>query len=78
MDEKPKYYNQARNVAAQKYLAANMEQIRFWVRKGEKERVKLRAKARGMSARAYLIHAVNTLEGEQVLTPPEKGEDTEE
>lgn len=73
--EKKSRYSQAQNKSTQKYLSANMEQVRFWVKKGEKARVKQRAEARGFSVAQYLIHAVNTLEGEQVLTPTGKADE---
>lgn len=72
--EKKSRYNQSQNKSTQKYLAANMEQVRFWVKKGERQKVKDKADVRGLSLAQYLIHAVNTLEGEQVLTPTEKQE----
>lgn len=70
--EKKSRYSQAQNRATQKYIAANLEEVRFRVKKGERQKVKDKADVRGLSLAQYLIHAVNTLEGEQVLTPTEK------
>lgn len=36
----PKYYNAARNRATQKYIRENLEEVRFRVRKGERDKVK--------------------------------------
>lgn len=70
--EKKTRYNQSQNKSTQKYLAVNMEQIRFWVKKGEKENVKADADGRGMSMARYLINAVNAYAGKQILTPPKE------
>lgn len=49
-----KGYTQKQNKATQKYLAQNMEQVRFWVKKGVKDSYKAKAKERGMSLSAYI------------------------
>lgn len=70
--EKPKYYNEARNKAAQKYIAANLEEVRFRVKKGEKARIQDAAAQAGQSMAQYIIQAINEREGRQIITPAEK------
>lgn len=69
--EKKSRYSQAQNRATQKYIAANLEEVRFRVKKGERARVKEKADTHGLSMAQYIIKAINTYEGEQVLTPTE-------
>ena len=64
-----KYYNEAGKRATQKYIAANLEDIRFRVRKGEKERLRAAAREAGDSVTQYIIKAINAYAGETVLTP---------
>jgi len=71
MDEKPKYYNQSRNKAAQKYAREKMEQIGLRVMKGDRERLQSVADEAGCSVRKYIILAVNEKAGRTVLTEPE-------
>ena len=70
--EKPKYYNEARNRAAQKYIAANLEEVRFRVRKGEKANIQDAARQAGQSVAQYIIQAINEREGRQIITPSDK------
>lgn len=70
--EKPKYYNEARNKAAQKYIAANLEEVRFRVKKGEKALIQEAAAQAGQSMAQYIIQAINSREGQQIITPSEK------
>ena len=70
--EKPKYYNEARNRAAQKYIAANLEEVRFRVKKGEKVNIQDAAAQAGQSMAQYIIQAINEREGRQIITPAEK------
>ena len=70
--EKPKYYNEARNKAAQKYIAANLEEVRFRVKKGEKARIQDAAARAGQSMAQYIIQAINEREGRQIITPADK------
>lgn len=70
--EKPKYYNEARNRAAQKYIAANLEEVRFRVKKGEKTRIQDAAAQAGQSMAQYIIQAINDREGRQIVTPSDK------
>lgn len=71
MEEKPRYYNQARNKAAQKYAKENLEQIAIRVKKGERAALKAEADKAGQSMAQYIIGAVNDKAGRQVLTPSE-------
>ena len=50
-----KGYTQKQNIATQKYLAENMEQVRFWVKKGIKDEYKAKAASKGMSLSAYIV-----------------------
>ena len=70
--EKPKYYNEARNKAAQKYIAANLEEVRFRVKKGEKALIQEAAAQAGQSMAQYIIQAINSREGRQIVTPSDK------
>lgn len=77
MEDRKRRYTQAQNRATQKYIAANLEEVRFRVKKGERARVKGIAKSRKMSMAQYIIRCINTYEGEQVLTPTEGGGEDE-
>ena len=70
--EKPKYYNEARNKAAQKYINANLEMVQFRVKKGEKSRIQDAAARAGQSMAQYIIQAINDREGQQIITPAER------
>lgn len=72
MEDKPKYYSQARNKATQKYQGANLEQVRIWVKKGEKERLSAAARSAGLSVAQYVIAAVNEYAKDNILTPSGK------
>ena len=50
-----KGYTKQQNKATQKYLTTNMEQVRFWVKKGVKDEYKAKAAAKGMSLTAYIV-----------------------
>ena len=52
-------YSQAQNRATQKYLAENMEQVRFWAPKGYKDKIKARAAELGISMTEYLKQLVD-------------------
>lgn len=58
--DKPKYYNEARNRASQRYQAAHMVQIRVWTYKRDriKDRVKIAADAVGLSSAEYMRGAI--------------------
>ena len=72
MEDKPKYYNEARNKATQKYIAANLEEVRFRVKKGEKALLQDEAAREGQSMAQYIVQAINDRAGLQLLTPSEK------
>lgn len=56
------------------YLKENREEVRFWVKKGEKDILKAAAAARGMSLAQFIISAVNERCEMQLLTPAQKEE----
>lgn len=62
-------YSEAQKRAAMKYMSANLEEVRFRVKKGERSALQEEAKASGLSMSQYLIHAVNEKAGRKVLTP---------
>jgi len=72
MENKPKYYNEARNRASQKYNSANLEQVNFRVKKGEKAILQEAAAEEGKSMAQYIVQAINEYAGKQLLTPSEK------
>ena len=78
MDKKPKYYNESRNKATQRYLSKNLEQVRFYVRKGEKDALKEEARRAGQSLAQYAIQAINERAGRQLLTPSASEQETKE
>lgn len=51
-------YTQAQNKATQKYQKENLEQVRMWVKKGEKDRYKQLAQSVNMSLAEFLKQAV--------------------
>lgn len=72
MDEKPKYYNEARNIASQRYNAKHLEQVNFRVKKGEKAVLQYAATKHGCSMTQFIIQAINSYVGHQLLTPSDK------
>lgn len=52
-------YTKSQNKATQKYQRENLEQVRFWVRKGEKERYKQIAEKANMSLAEFLRQAID-------------------
>lgn len=48
-------YNDVSKKATMKYIKENLEEVRFRVRKGEKERYKAHAEQRGKSLTALII-----------------------
>lgn len=67
-------YTESQNRATQKYIRANLEEIRFRVRKGEREKLHAVAKEHNQSTAQFVIQAVNEYAGEQVLTPSKDAE----
>lgn len=53
-----KMYNQAQNKATQKYIKKNLEDVRFWVKKGEKDRYKQLAEHHGLSLAELIRKAI--------------------
>lgn len=51
-------YTAAQNKATQKYQAANLEQVRVWVKKGAKARYKAHAESLGKSLNAYVVELI--------------------
>ena len=51
-------YTQAQNKATQKYIKENLEEIRFRVRKGERDKYKQLAEAAGCSLAELMKRAV--------------------
>lgn len=77
MENKKPYYSQAQNKATQKYQAENLEQVRFWVRKGERAIIQEEAELQGMSLAQYMIQAVNSHAGRELITPSDGKKKTE-
>ena len=65
-------YSKAQGKAVQKYIAANLEEVRFRVKKGEKALIQEAAAQAGQSMAQYIIQAINSREGRQIVTPSEK------
>lgn len=57
MEEKKGYYSQAQNKATQKYIKENLEEVKFRVKKGEKQRYKDAAASAGVSMAQFFIDA---------------------
>ena len=53
-----KGYTENQNKATQKYQQKNLEQVRFWVRKGKLAEYKAKAAEKGMSLSAYIISLI--------------------
>lgn len=51
-------YNEAQNKATQKYQRENLEQVRLWVKKGEKDKYKQLAETDGKSLAELIRVAV--------------------
>lgn len=67
MEEKKSRYTPAQNKATQKYIAANLEDIRFRVRKGEKQKYVDAAAAAGLSMTQFFISAADEKIEREVL-----------
>lgn len=55
--------------AKDKYNAANYDQVKLWVKKGDKERIEAAAKAADMSRNAFILEAVEEKINHQVKEP---------
>lgn len=62
-------YTEASKRATQKYIRANLDEIRFRVKKGEKEKLKAEASKQGQSMAQYIIQAINDRAKVKLLTP---------
>lgn len=51
-------YNESQNKATQKYQKENLEQVRLWVKKGEKDKYKRLAEADGKSLAEFVRIAI--------------------
>lgn len=68
MDKKKDFYTPARKRASEKYHKKNLEQVAFWVKKGEKEAIKEAAKVQGMSMKRFIAQAINNMAGKQIIS----------
>ncbi len=59
MEEKKSRYSEAQNRATQKYIKENLEEIKFRVKKGEKDKYKHAAEKAGMSMAKFFITAAD-------------------
>lgn len=62
-------YSQAQNKATQKYIKENLEEVRFRVKKGERDLIKQLAESNGQSMAQYIIQAINVRAGMKLITP---------
>lgn len=51
-------YNEGRKKASMKYQKNNLEEVRFWVKKGKKDEYKAKAESKGMSLTAYIVQLI--------------------
>ncbi|MCD7806022.1 MAG: hypothetical protein LUH19_01620 [Lachnospiraceae bacterium] len=58
-DEKKSRYSEAQNRATQKYIRENLEEIKFRVKKGEKDKYKIAATEAGMSMAKFFLTAAD-------------------
>ncbi len=58
-EEKKSRYTEAQNRATQKYIRENLEEIKFRVKKGEKEKYKKAALNSGLSMAQFFITAAD-------------------
>lgn len=59
MEEKKTYYSEAQKRATKKYMEANLEDIKFRVKKGEKGKYKAAAADAGLSMAQFFITAAD-------------------
>ena len=69
MENRPKYYTPSIGKSNQKYMTEHLEQVRFRVKKGEKDIIKAAAAEAGQSLAQYIIQAINDRAGYQMITP---------
>lgn len=58
-EEKKGRYTEAQNKATQKYIRENLEEIKFRVRKGEKDRYRDAAERAGLSMARFFLDAAD-------------------
>jgi len=58
-EEKKGRYTEAQNKATQKYIRENLEEIKFRVRKGEKDKYRVAAERAGMSMARFFLDAAD-------------------
>ncbi len=58
-EEKKGRYTEAQNKATQKYIRENLEEIKFRVRKGEKDKYRVAAERAGMSMAKFFLDAAD-------------------
>ena len=58
-EEKKGRYTEAQNKATQKYIRENLEEIKFRVRKGEKDRYRAAAEKAGVSMARFFLDAAD-------------------
>ena len=61
------YYNESNKRASMKYMAEKLEEVRFRIRKEEKQDLQATAAASGVSVRRYIIEAVNAKAGREMI-----------
>lgn len=67
-EEKKSRYTQSQNLATQKYIKNNLEEIKFRVKKGEKVKYKTAAENAGVSMAQFAITSMNEkIEREHLL-----------
>lgn len=57
--------------AKDKYNAANYDQVKLWVIKGDRERIDAAAKAVGMSRNAFIVEAIEEKIKREKAEPPQ-------
>lgn len=66
-------YNEKAKQSTMKYIAENLEEIRFRVKQGERAALIEEAQAAGYSAYSrYIIDAINAKAGRPLLTMPQE------
>lgn len=58
-EERKGRYTEAQNKATQKYIRENLEEIKFRVKKGEKDRYRVAAERAGLSMARFFLDAAD-------------------
>ena len=70
-EEKKSRYTEAQNRATQKYIRENLEEIKFRVKKGDKDKYKSAAENAGLSmAKFFLSAADEKIERDSLIPTP--------